>query len=259
MVGGGRITRRPPAARAVRSCCGTTAGSSTRRPICSRAQCVASSTTGSRSELRLRGNRAPTPAPELVALGDLPRKRLRHFGYAAAAPEYRRLLHDSDIVVSTSRHEFFGVAMVEALFCGLSPLAPNGYNYPALVPTEYHDTCLFDSGAEFEQKLSRLIIGPRPDADALRESAARFAWSRVTPVWEAALDAAGSRQDPLQKRSLAANPPAVFRLRPEWMDAHTCHGCPRSILKCTAPPSAKAPSKRSTAIRATSLVRVSST
>ncbi|HYE59351.1 MAG TPA: DUF3524 domain-containing protein, partial [Rhodothermales bacterium] len=48
--------------------------------------------------------------------------RILHYGYAEDFDAYSRLLHRADVVVSTSRHEFFGIAMMEALYCGCHPL-----------------------------------------------------------------------------------------------------------------------------------------
>lgn len=41
--------------------------------------------------------------------------RILHYGYAEDFSEYSRLLHRADVVVSTARHEFFGVAIQEAI------------------------------------------------------------------------------------------------------------------------------------------------
>ena len=46
---------------------------------------------------------------------------------------YRAHLTSSDIVVSCTAHEFFGIAVVEALAAGCVPVLPNGFSYPELV------------------------------------------------------------------------------------------------------------------------------
>ncbi len=46
---------------------------------------------------------------------------------------YRRWVNASDLVVSCTSHEFFGMAVIEALAAGCSPVLPNDYSYPELV------------------------------------------------------------------------------------------------------------------------------
>jgi glycosyltransferase involved in cell wall biosynthesis len=138
--------------------------------------------------LALAGDVGPNPHPALVEISRTLADHVVHVGYVASADDYAGLLWRSDIVVSTTRHEFFGVGMVEALYAGCIPVAPNRYNYPALVPPALHAACLFDTEAEFEVKLRALLAGPLPDAAPLRASAARFAWPNVIGGWDAALE-----------------------------------------------------------------------
>ena len=39
-------------------------------------------------------------------------------------------------MTSTARHEFFGIAVVEAIACGCLPWLPDRLSYPELVPQE---------------------------------------------------------------------------------------------------------------------------
>jgi glycosyltransferase involved in cell wall biosynthesis len=71
--------------------------------------------------------------------------RLLHFGYVTSRADYIHWLHQGDLVVSTADHEFFGMAVLEAVRAGCRPLLPNRLSYPELFPPEflYHDQELY--------------------------------------------------------------------------------------------------------------------
>ncbi len=142
---------------------------------------------GLQFSLALAGDRGENPHPGLVSLAEELGGHVVHSGFAASRAEYAALLRRSDIVVSTSRHEFFGVGMVEAMYCGCLPIAPNRLNYPALVPSELHDKCLFDDEAEFTAKFRQAIEQPHQHAATLRRSAVRYDWSLVGREWDGAI------------------------------------------------------------------------
>lgn len=136
----------------------------------------------------IAGEPGDSPSDALYRLRDRLAGSVRHFGYAESREEYGRLLHASDIVVSTTRHEFFGVGMVEAMYAGCVPCAPNRYNYPALVPAEFHERCLWDDERGFIARLRALLVDGVPNPGHFRDSAARYDWPKVAPAWDAALE-----------------------------------------------------------------------
>ena len=55
-------------------------------------------------------------------------------GYIDSKREYWEWLHKADWVLSTADHEFFGIAVVEALFAGCLPWLPERLSYRELLP-----------------------------------------------------------------------------------------------------------------------------
>ena len=69
-------------------------------------------------------------------------ERIIHYGYAEDFAEYSALLHRADIIVSTAIHEFFGIAVLEAIYCGCHPILPHRLSYPELIPSSLHKPLL---------------------------------------------------------------------------------------------------------------------
>ncbi|MBC8200823.1 MAG: DUF3524 domain-containing protein [Planctomycetes bacterium] len=57
-----------------------------------------------------------------------------HMGFVESKGEYWEWLSKADWVLSTAEHEFFGIAVVEALFAGCLPWLPEKLSYPELLP-----------------------------------------------------------------------------------------------------------------------------
>ncbi|MCH7668502.1 MAG: DUF3524 domain-containing protein [Acidobacteria bacterium] len=100
---------------------------------------------------------------------------------------YRRLLRSADIVVSTADHEFFGIAVTEAIYAGATPLLPNRVVYPERIPSELQDRVLFDNTPHLIQRLVDLV-GSAPErsetSGLLRSSVGLFDWSVVGPQYD---------------------------------------------------------------------------
>ena len=55
------------------------------------------------------------------------------WGYQGSRAEYETALAESDIVVSTANHEFFGIGMLEAIESGCFPILPDRLSYPTII------------------------------------------------------------------------------------------------------------------------------
>lgn len=107
-----------------------------------------------------------------------------HFGFVPEREEYRSLLATSDVVVSTAIHEFFGLAVVEAVSAGCLPVVPKALAYPEVlsgVPAVYHDNTAAGLADRLGEVALRILDGNRPDRHILSGSVNRYAWPEVAP------------------------------------------------------------------------------
>ena len=115
------------------------------------------------------------------------------FGHVARRSDYAAWLWQSDLVVSSAAHEFFGVSVCEAIACGCRPILPDRLAYPEIVPPEWHSETLYPAGTLADaliEAVSRASVAPRLIWDErLGQAMARFDWSRIAPRYDAALAA----------------------------------------------------------------------
>jgi len=100
-----------------------------------------------------------------------------HFGFAPSRKEYARHLKQADIVVSTARQEFFGIAVLEAVRAGCRPLVPDRLAYREIYPESYR----YRPGTLFTS-LKKLLENKRAftETDG-RQLTACFAWPAIIP------------------------------------------------------------------------------
>jgi glycosyltransferase involved in cell wall biosynthesis len=144
--------------------------------------------------LIVAGEHVDPHAPEFVAARERWSHRLLHWGYAEHRAAYAALLHRADMVVSTAVQEFFGIGVLEALFCGCIPILPRRLTYPELLPAEHHADCLYDTPDDLVERLSHALLRH----DELRQRdwraiAAPYDWSCMAPRYDAAFEALVAR------------------------------------------------------------------
>ena len=114
-------------------------------------------------------------------LGD----RVVAYGYTESFADYARLLWESDVAVSTSNQDFFGISMVEAIYCGCWPVLPRRLNYPALVPDAFHRATIYPTQSGVTRLLRERLRDPRPAPPELRAHVAQFDWEALAPHYDA--------------------------------------------------------------------------
>jgi len=137
----------------------------------------------------LAGANQSDAAPEFDIAREWLGDRVIHTGYASAS-DYIQLLRRADVVVSTAIHEFFGVAVVEAIYSGCFPVLPDRLAYPGMVAAGYREMCLFDSFGALVERLGWALTHAEERnqiAQELRPYVARFDWSHVAGEYDGRL------------------------------------------------------------------------
>ncbi len=110
--------------------------------------------------------------------------RIDHWGYMPTREKYLEVLGESDIFVSTAKHEFFGITALEASLLGCYPLLPTRLAYPEIwqennVPIEN----FFYNGhfKDLANKLYRLLNKENLFKDTINPAtiAERYNWNHI--------------------------------------------------------------------------------
>lgn len=114
--------------------------------------------------------------------------RILHFGYASGFSAYARWLWRSKYVASAALHDFFGIAIAEAMYCGCIPILPWRMNYPALVPEAWHDACLYGQQSLTDLLAAHLRGEYSVPASDLQMHIAPYDWTIVAAQYDDELE-----------------------------------------------------------------------
>ncbi|OUC45138.1 hypothetical protein D917_00180, partial [Trichinella nativa] len=99
-----------------------------------------------------------------------------NWGYLKSKVDYCNILKRAHVVVSTARHEFFGVSVLEAVYLGCWPLCPNALSYPEI----YDKQCLYNTEQQLYKQLRQFCYNPslaRLKRDRLNIDFRKYCWT----------------------------------------------------------------------------------
>ncbi|MEM1107622.1 MAG: DUF3524 domain-containing protein [Planctomycetota bacterium] len=107
------------------------------------------------------------------------------WGFQETRAEYEAALAEADVVVSTARHEFFGIAVVEAVAAGCFPVLPRRLAYPEVFgddPRFYYD------GTPDGLATHLMKINPAELPATEQTKVESYGWKRSAELLDAAMD-----------------------------------------------------------------------
>nr|WP_320116653.1 DUF3524 domain-containing protein [uncultured Desulfuromonas sp.] len=112
--------------------------------------------------------------------------RIVHWGYVKSFSDYVSWLWRSDILPVTSIHDFFGISVVEALYCGCRPLLPLRLAYPEHVSPVDFPGCYYQGNNDLIEKMADLCreYSARP-LESFKWQVGRYDWSDMVEPYDA--------------------------------------------------------------------------
>lgn len=115
--------------------------------------------------------------------------RIVHWGYAREFSDYATWLWRSDILPVPSLHDFFGVSVVQALYCNCFPLLPQRLAYPEHIANNYHDCCFYTDFDDLVTRLRDLCLEVKPKfPKTLSSMVGQYDWGKAVTLYDDLLE-----------------------------------------------------------------------
>jgi len=140
---------------------------------------------GVKFRLAVLGKSYAKQPPIFNKVQNLFKEELVHFGFANTFEEYAKWLQQADIIPITNIQEFFGISLVEAMFCDTFPILPNRLSYPEHLPKNLHNTFFYTDEKQLKSKLQRLIFDiALPRKQNIRQYVKKYDWSAIKQEYD---------------------------------------------------------------------------
>ena len=111
--------------------------------------------------------------------------KIVHFGYCNSSEEYAEWLWKADILPVTNNQDFFGISIMEALYCNTYPLLPKRLSYPELIPVNYHDDHIYTNEEDLFNKLKFAINNVEEIRNLkFNQIAQAYDWSKMIKTYD---------------------------------------------------------------------------
>tara|TARA_B100000029_G_scaffold100739_1_gene90943 strand:+ start:2495 stop:3634 length:1140 start_codon:yes stop_codon:yes gene_type:complete len=114
------------------------------------------------------------------------KKEIIHIGYCKKFEDYAKLLWISDIIPITTKQDFFGISIMEALYCNVIPILPNRLSYPELYDNKNNFNNFYNDLNELKYKLEQLLknVNHLSENNKFRKIASQYDWSKIKDPYD---------------------------------------------------------------------------
>tara|TARA_B100000029_G_scaffold448760_1_gene471481 strand:+ start:430 stop:1530 length:1101 start_codon:yes stop_codon:yes gene_type:complete len=107
------------------------------------------------------------------------------WGYSKSFKNYAQWVWKADILPVTSNQEFFGVSVMEAIYCNTWPILPNKLTYPELIPHDSHQEYLYNNHQDLCDKIMWAIDNIQSVKNSKPQLIAEpFDWKTMAPIYD---------------------------------------------------------------------------
>ncbi|MEA3362648.1 MAG: DUF3524 domain-containing protein [Thermodesulfobacteriota bacterium] len=115
--------------------------------------------------------------------------RIVHWGYVENFSDYAAWLWRADILPVTSIHDFFGISVVQAIYCNCFPLLPGRLAYPEHITAAYCDRCFYTDFSDLVVRLGSACL----NIESLRQEKLQvmvdyYDWGGMVAVYDDLLE-----------------------------------------------------------------------
>ncbi|RKD29513.1 tRNA-queuosine alpha-mannosyltransferase domain-containing protein [Thermohalobacter berrensis] len=124
------------------------------------------------------------PKSFLIAKEEL-KDNIVAFGMTKEFSDYAKWLNRADILPVTSNQEFFGISVMEAIYCNCYPILPKRLTYPELIPYEKYKSHFYHDFNELVGKLETAIKNINEIRKiSLRPLASKYNWKVMVKLYD---------------------------------------------------------------------------
>ena len=113
------------------------------------------------------------------------KKKIVQYGFAKTFEEYARWLWRAHIIPITSRQDFFGASLVEAVYCNCYPILPKRLAFPEIISIDIYPKNFYNDMQDLYDKLEIAIENFRSlKTGKLRELVSKFDWRKMASEYD---------------------------------------------------------------------------